>query len=344
MKLSSIKHGGDLSDAIAHYGGAAQDWLDLSSGINPHPWPVDTSLWVDALHRLPARTDEEALIDSGRQAYNVPRDAALITAPGTQALIQWLPHLAPIGSVGILAPTYGEHALSWQRAGRTVAEFGDIKEIPADIRHVIIVNPNNPDGRVIEAAPMRAIAEEMKRRGGWLIIDESFADIDPATDCAKLCAEFPVLVLRSFGKFFGLPGLRLGFLIAPAPIAALFQDALGPWCVSAPALIIGAAALRDGAWIAATRTALPIAAQKLDAVLVTAGFRIIGGLPLFRLVDHEDAPALHEKLARQRIWCRAFDDNPTWLRFGLPPDDAGLARLKAALGLGAPGPSCEEPA
>jgi cobalamin biosynthetic protein CobC len=326
-----MKHGGDLSEAIAHYGGALQDWLDLSTGINPQPWPVKAAMWMDALHRLPARDDEDALICAARKAYNVPKDAAVVPAPGTQALIQWLPHLAPPGNVAILGPTYSEHAQSWQRAGRTVFTITDIKALPRDVRHVIIVNPNNPDGRIFDSARFKQIADEMRSRGGWLIVDESFADIELAIGCAGLCPSFPIIVLRSFGKFFGLPGLRLGFLIAEPRIAMSFQAALGPWSVSAPALIIGAAALSDHTWADAQRSELNAMSQRLDALLQAAGFRLVGGLPLFRLVHHADARALHEKLARNRIWCRSFDEFPDRLRFGLPRDDQDLARLKEAL-------------
>ncbi len=326
-----MNHGGDLSEAIAHYGGGPQDWLDLSTGINPRPWPVPAGLFADVLHRLPAHADEDALIEAARQTYDAPKDAAIVAAPGTQALIQWLPHLAPPGNVAILGPTYSEHAQSWHRGNRTVAAITDMKALPREVRHVIVVNPNNPDGRVFESARFKQIADEMRSRGGWLIVDESFADVDPAIGCASLCVNLPIVVLRSFGKFFGLPGLRLGFLIAEPRIAASFQAALGPWAVSAPALTIAAAALKDRAWAAAARTNLNMMAQRLDAVLQMAGFRLIGGLPLFRLVQHDDARALHEKLARKHIWCRRFDETPDRLRFGLPRGDEELARLKEAL-------------
>jgi cobalamin biosynthetic protein CobC len=326
-----MKHGGDLSEAIALYGGTLHDWLDLSTGINPQPWPVDTGLFADALHRLPARADEAALIDAARDAYHVPEQAAIVPAPGTQALIQWLPHLAPQGPAGILGPTYGEHAQSWQSAGRVVTQFSDIETLPGGIQHLVIVNPNNPDGRILDLSHLARVAEEIRHRHGWLIVDESFADIDPAISCAGLCTDLPIIVLRSFGKFFGLPGLRLGCVIADPRIATLFQAALGPWCASTPALVIGAAALRDHAWTKATRIKLAAMAQGLDGVLKAAGLGVIGEVPLFRLVQHADAGALHDRLARQQIWCRRFEDMPDRLRFGLPRNDQDLTRLKEAL-------------
>jgi cobalamin biosynthetic protein CobC len=325
-----MNHGGDLSEAIAHYGGAPQDWLDLSTGINPHPWPVAADLCALALQHLPARNAESAVIQAAWQFYNVPAEAAIIPAPGTQALIQWLPQLAPPGDAAILGPTYNEHARAWQRAGRSVAEIGSLEALPQNLRHLVVVNPNNPDGRILDATSLKQIAEEIKLRGGWLIVDEAFADIDPTISCASLCADLPVIVLRSFGKFFGLPGLRLGFLIAAPDVANAFAAALGPWSVSGPALLIGTAALRDQVWAKATRDTLAVMAQRLDCVLAAAGFHLIGGVSLYRLVHHAEAKALHEKLARKHIWCRRFDDFNDRLRFGLPRDDQDLARLKDA--------------
>jgi cobalamin biosynthetic protein CobC len=326
-----MKHGGDLSEATALYGGGTEDWLDLSTGINPEPWPVASHLLTDALRRLPAQADEEALIEIARQIYQVPKAAGIIAAPGVQALIQWLPHLACEGDVAILGPTYSEHAQSWQRAGRTFIEISDLQDLPQTIRHVVAVNPNNPDGHIALPADLIACAEELKRRGGWLVMDESFADIDPSIGCANLCTDLPMIALRSFGKFFGLPGLRLGFLIADRQTVSLFKAALGPWSVSAPALIIGAAALADRAWADAARAKLALMAQRLDDVLIGAGLKIIGGTALFRLVHHAHANALHERLAQKQIWCRRFDGFDDRLRFGLPRNDQELFRFKDAL-------------
>jgi len=326
-----MKHGGDLSEAIAHYGGKLQDWLDLSTGINPEPWPADPQLWTDSLYRLPAQADEEALIVAAREAYQAPGETAIVAAPGTQALIQWLPHLAPAGDAAILGPTYSEHALSWQRAGRTAIEIHSTETLAHNVRHLTVVNPNNPDGRILDLANLKGLAEELSRRDGWLIVDESFADIDPAMSCAALCTNLPILMMRSSGKFFGLPGLRLGFLIAAPHIAAHFHAALGPWAVSSPALIIGTDALKDQNWADTARAKLTAMAHRLDGVLEAGGLSIIGGTSLFRLAHHADAKTLHETLARKHIWTRRFDECGTRLRFGLPRNDRDLARLKEAL-------------
>uniref|UniRef100_Q07PF2 threonine-phosphate decarboxylase n=1 Tax=Rhodopseudomonas palustris (strain BisA53) TaxID=316055 RepID=Q07PF2_RHOP5 len=325
-----MKHGGDLAEAIARHGGTRAEWLDLSTGINPRPWSMpklDEALW----HRLPSRADEAALLDAARKAYLVPDAVDVVAAPGTQALIQWLPYLAPAGAVAVVGPTYSEHAQAWQNAGREVRPIGDIGELPDEVRHLVIVNPNNPDGRVADQAALARAAKLLAARGGWLVIDEAFADVDPAIGAVDLCARLPVLILRSFGKFYGLAGLRLGFALAAPAIASRIATALGPWVCSAPSLAIGAAALRDHDWAERARDQLRSEAAALEAVLVGAGLQAAGGTSLYRLVRHPDARALHEALARQRIWCRSFDWADDLLRFGLPADEGALKRLAAAL-------------
>jgi len=325
-----MKHGGDLTEAIAHYGGAPEMWLDLSTGINPWPWPIP-QLPNDVWTRLPSRTDDAALIAAARYAYRVPDDVAIAIAPGTQSLIQWLPRLANPGTVAIAGPTYSEHAIAWQEAGHNAIAFEPTNALPHAVRHAVVVNPNNPDGRVIDRATLIRIARETRARGGWLVIDEAFADLDPDISAVALCRELPVILLRSFGKFFGLAGLRLGFAIASPKIAEAIGAALGPWPCSGPALAIGRAALLDAPWAGRTRTALKRQAEKLDAVLAGAGWSIAGGTTLFRLARHPEARLLHATLARNHIWCRSFDWADDLLRFGLPSDDAGLDRLAKAL-------------
>ncbi|HEY4204120.1 MAG TPA: threonine-phosphate decarboxylase CobD [Xanthobacteraceae bacterium] len=325
-----MKHGGDLTDAVAQHGGAPELWLDLSTGINPRPWPVPAlpdSLW----QRLPSRADESALLGAARDAYNVPGGVEIVAAPGTQALIQWLPRLASSGSVAIVSPTYNEHAAAWHLARRDIVAVTALDDIPAHVRHVVVVNPNNPDGHVIDRATLARVADTLQARCGWLVIDEAFADIDPNISAVTLCRDLPVVVLRSFGKFYGLAGLRLGFAIGAADIAQRIAAALGPWACSGPALAVGAAALRDIVWTERTREDLREQASRLDALLTVAGFEVVGGTALFRLVRHTHAPASHAALAKHYIWSRKFDWASNLLRFGLPADDAGLARLAIAL-------------
>lgn len=280
---------------------------------------------------MPSRSETDALLDAARKAYGVPDGADIAAAAGTQALIQLLPYLAAHGPVAIVGPTYGEHAQAWRNAGHPVVAIDDLAACPESAFHAVVVNPNNPDGRVTDRAALTRLAAQLKRRGGWLVVDEAFADVDPAISTVGLCLDWPVVILRSFGKFYGLAGLRLGFAIGEPDIVARISAALGPWPCSGPALLIGAAALGDQPWADRTRGRLEQQARKLDQVLAKAGFAVAGGTALFRLARHPDAPRLHAALARRQIWCRSFDWADDLLRFGLPADAAGLDRLAVAL-------------
>jgi cobalamin biosynthesis protein CobC len=326
-----MKHGGDLTEAMARYGGSPQLWLDLSTGVNPWPWPIPADLPSKSWQRLPSRADEAALVAAAREAYAVTAGAEVVAAAGTQSLIQWLPQLASEGPVAIVEPTYNEHALAWRMAGHEVIACADLDDLPETVRHAVVVNPNNPDGRVTSRAVLARAAALLRERGGWLVVDEAFADIEPETSVAGLCADLPVVVLRSFGKFYGLAGLRLGFSIASPEIARRISLALGPWPCSGPALDIGAAALRDREWADRARLAIQHQAGKVDAVLAEAGFTLVGGTGLFRLARRPDAGKMHASLATQHIWCRRFEWADDLLRFGLPPDDRNLGRLAVAL-------------
>lgn len=323
-----MEHGGDLTAAVAAYGGAPGDWLDLSTGINPHPWPIPAALREVGWTRLPSRADVAALVAAARRAYRVPDGLAVVPAPGTQAIVQWLPRLAPPARVTILGPTYSEHARSWRLAGREVIEVGTLPEAVAAYGHLVLTNPNNPDGRIV---PVHDLLANARRLDGWLVVDESFADVAPEASFVQHLRDEPAIILRSFGKFYGLAGVRLGFAIARPDLADEVVAALGPWAVSGPALAVGAAALVDEDWAAGMRSRLAAEADALDSVLVGAGLAIVGGTSLYRLSRTADAERVHRRLAEARIWTRRFSDRPDLLRFGLPPSPADLERLCVAL-------------
>lgn len=308
-------------------------WLDLSTGINPRPWPIPDTLPDTLWQRLPSHADQDALMTAARRAYSLPAGVEITAAPGTQALIQWLAHLAAPGAVAIVGPTYSEHADAWRSADHEVIALTTLDHLSDHARYVVIVNPNNPDGRLVDHATLAGVAELLRERGGWLVIDEAFADLDPVCSAVALCRDLPVVILRSFGKFYGLAGLRLGFAIGPSAMIERVAQALGPWPCSGPALMIGRAALLDQEWADRTRERLKSHAGRLDNVLGATGFTIVGGTALFRLVRHCDAVPIHAALARQHIWCRSFEWAEDLLRFGLPGDDAAFGRLAAALTL-----------
>ena len=328
--MNGVTHGGRLDAAIAVYGGRRSQWLDLSTGLNPTSWPVPElhqALW----HRLPDESDLGPALDAARQCYGAPATADIVAAPGTQALIQWLPRLLPRQPVAVLGPTYEEHRRSWQRAGHEVFVTDGIASAEASARVVVAVNPDNPSGRVRDPERLVALSKRLAARGGWLVVDEAFADADPAASVCDAAGRDGLVVLRSLGKFFGLAGARVGFALTNKAMAAGLRDALGEWAVGAPALHVAAEALSDRVWIKRTQRILRGRRAELEGVLETGGFHIEGATNLFVTARHGDAPAIERRLLRERILVRSFPDIPDRLRFGIPGGQRPLARLAAAL-------------
>ncbi|HCP82257.1 MAG TPA: threonine-phosphate decarboxylase [Octadecabacter sp.] len=299
-------HGGGLDAAVAEYGGVRGDWLDLSTGINPVPYPVG-ELSADAWTALPDQGAMDRLLAAARAFWNVPDGAQIVAANGASALIAQMPRLASEtdDSVYIPTPTYNEHAAAFRAADFHVMEHPD-----PDERVQVFVHPNNPTGtwKSAEAVSSRRMN----------IIDESFCDIAPAKSHITLTDQGGIIVLKSFGKFWGLAGARLGFAICGEAEARKLRNGLGPWAVSGPSLEIGARALADVAWAEETRVRLAADAVRLDNLV---GLPVVGGTDLFRLYEVEDAEAAQAHLAKGRVWSRIFPYSKTWLRLGLPHPD-----------------------
>ncbi len=320
-----LDHGGDLAAAMARFGGAAEDWIDLSTGINRAPWPVPPlpeRVWRD----LPGVEAETRCADAAREAWGVAPEAAILPVAGAQAAIRLAPRLRAPGRAAILSPTYNEHAAAFRAEGWRVSE-PKAADALAGADAAVVVNPNNPDGRRCAPEALLALAD----RVGLLVVDESFADVDPGLSLCAAAGRPGLLVLRSFGKFHGLAGARLGFAVGAAEEIGALRALAGPWAVSGPALALGAEALADRGWAEATRARLRDDAARLDALASGAGWRTVGGTALFRLYETEDAAAAQARLAAARIWSRRFPWSAGWLRLG-PPGGAGeWARLSAAL-------------
>ena len=333
-----VAHGGNLGDARAGYGTPEGGWLDLSTGINPHPYPLPAlprTLWT----ALPQADAEAALREAAATAYAAPSPDTVVAAPGTQALIQLLPRVLASDRAAVVGPTYGEYAPAWRAAGAGVHNVSDLATGLAALDGaarpaLVLCNPNNPDGRRWAPGRLAALADRLAAADGTLVVDEAFADVVPEISLAGAAARPGLVVLRSFGKFFGLAGLRLGFALCAPTLAPALARALGPWPVPGLALEVGRIALADDAWQTAMRTRLAADAERLRILLVAAGFDPVGGTPLYQLVRHADAAGWHGRLARHGVWVRAFPHRATWLRFGLPRDPAGWERLTAALAPG----------
>ena len=318
----AIPHGGRLAAAQAEHPLAPRPWLDVSTGINPEGWRRGRPS-AAMLKRLPDPADTAALERVAASAFGVPAERVVAVA-GAEAALRLAPDLLDVRRVAVASPTYGSHEDAWRRAGVAVeaASRADLFEADADM--LVVVNPNNPDGA---ATPGRALVEAA--RGRWLIIDESFVEVAPELSAATW-ATGQTIVLRSFGKFYGLPGVRLGFVICDVELADRIRRRLGDWPVGADAIWMGRAAYADVDWARRRATRLQREAARLDRLLRATGFEIVGGTSLFRLAKCEDATKRAGRLAAQGVLVRTFPHDPTLIRFGLPRR-RNWRRLEAAL-------------
>jgi len=323
-------HGGRLSEAHKAFPDAPLPWIDLSTGINPDPWPGVAQVAIDWRHLPDAAALED--LETRAAAHFGAADGNVLALPGTEMGLRSLAMLDLPAPFRHVAPGYSTHgqalpgsrAIGFDAVGAEAARGGTI----------LLANPANPDGRLIPARDLVEIAVALARSGGWLVVDEAFIDAHPGGSVLPLLSgDAPVIVLRSFGKFFGLAGVRLGFAVAPPAIIARWRATLGSWPVSAAAIAIGTAAYGDAEWIAATRIGLRARADAIDAVLRRHGLEPRGASPLFRLVEC-DAGLLFQRLARRGILTRPFAYAPRWLRLGVPGSAEALERLDRAIGDG----------
>lgn len=322
-------HGGRLHRAAARWGIPVADWLDLSTGINPHGYPVPAipeRVW----QRLPE--DDDGLAEVARHWLGLPTAADCLPVAGSQAALQTLPLLRRPGRVGVPAPGYQEHAAAWQRAGHRVVPLS-ADQVPAalpDLDALVWIHPNNPTGSVLNTDTLLRWHRALADRNGWLVVDEAFIEASPAPSLAPRLGAPGLVVLRSLGKFFGLAGLRAGLMAGPTALCRALDQRLGPWALSHPARYVMATALADHHWQAATRQRLRTDRQRLDALLRAHGLHPEGDSDLFAWCPTADADGLHQCLARQGVLTRLWP-RPDGLRLGLPGDETGWRRLDQAL-------------
>jgi cobalamin biosynthetic protein CobC len=325
-----LPHGGDLAAARRLFPDAPEPFIDLSTGINPNPYPL-SRLPADVFARLPDADKLASLTAIAARAYGGPSADHVVAAPGTQILLPLVAALVRPGRAAVLAPSYGEFPRAAALAGHSITMVHDLAAIGA-AQLVILANPNNPDGQLFSRNDLISLAGSLRAHDGLIVVDEAFMDAGPTGP--SLAAEVSVgnvVVLRSFGKFFGLAGVRLGFALAAPEIAARLAAMLGPWAVSGPALDLGAKALADSAWMKKTRSRLARSAEKLDGLLTDSGLDIVGGTNLFRLVRTDAASELFHHLGCAGILVRRFPEQSDWLRFGLPVNEKAWRRLQIAL-------------
>ncbi|KQZ13896.1 threonine-phosphate decarboxylase [Mesorhizobium sp. Root554] len=328
--MAAVDHGGSLGRARALFPHAPEPFVDLSTGINPHSYPL-FDLPATALSRLPEPAGLRTLLEAAAAAYGAPSADHVVAAPGTQILLPRIARLLKPGRALVLGPTYAEHARAAALAGHEVSEVGDLNALAqADL--AIVVNPNNPDGRIVTRADLLALAQKLRAKDGLLVVDEAFMDVGPrAESLAGDVTRGGIVVLRSFGKFFGLAGVRLGFALADMATAKRLAAELGPWAVSGPALEYGICALQDAGWRDEMRSRLAADAARIDALLGRFGVPVAGGTALFRYIEFSGVAGLFAALGRQGILLRHFAERPHVLRIGLPGCQDDWQRLESAL-------------
>lgn len=319
--MSQLYHGGALDKAIAQYGGEVQNWLDLSTGINPYHYPIK-GISLKSYTQLPQQADLAKLIDVARHAYNCEKGEVLV-GNGTQILIENLPKIFAKSTIAILAPTYEEHAKNWQKNGHKVVLTDDI-ETAKTADHLLIVNPNNPTGKLFTRAELMALHAYFAKKNGYLIVDEAFIDCQPEFSLAGKAGIENLIILRSFGKFYGLAGVRIGFLLSSKNIVARMQAGFGLWGIAGCSMQLATKALLDDVWQQKMCLTLQVEMQEMQEILLQNGFKTIGSTALFCLVKMPNtaisAYKYYEKLCESHILSRKFEADDTILRFGLVED------------------------
>lgn len=318
-----LEHGGKLAAAAREHGIPLERWIDLSTGINPMGYPVSPPP-PECWQRLP--DDEDGLRAIAAAYYGTPH---VLPCAGSQAAIQLLPQLRAPGRVGILAPTYAEHAHAWQQAGHDVVYIeNDAPDLTLDV--LILVNPNNPTGRLIDPKILLEWHQALSKHGGWLVVDEAFMDVTPEHSLSAHAGLPGLIILRSLGKFFGLAGIRSGFVLASDDVLEPLREKFGPWHVPHPTRHVAKLALTDTAWQAEQRVHLAMQSKQLAELLTRHGLPPTGGTALFQWVSTPQAAEIHARLSRLGILTRLFTQTSS-LRFGLPADERSWAKLDFVL-------------
>ncbi|NQY27371.1 MAG: threonine-phosphate decarboxylase [Piscirickettsiaceae bacterium] len=322
-----LEHGGRLNQVARQYGIAVADFMDLSTGINPNGWPVPQDLPSDLWSRLPQ--DDDGLIAVARDYYQCD---SLLAVAGSQAAIQMLPLLRSHSKVGVLSPAYAEHEHAWTKAGHEIVtvDADCISDQLSQFDVLILINPNNPTGQCFSPQQLLDWHQQLARTGGWLIVDEAFIDTDATQSLSQHCPRYGLIVLRSVGKFFGLAGLRTGFVFAENRILTALSEQLGPWPIASVSRYVTQLALADKAWQTDAKVQLKQQSQRLATLLTCSGLTPSGSSSLFQWIKSRDAESLHQQLAQQGIFTRLFLQ-PQSLRFGLPKSEQDWQRLNIVL-------------
>lgn len=335
----ALIHGGQLEQIAKQYKIPPTDWLDLSTGIAPTSYPIP-HIPLSAWQNLPQ--ENAGLFNSAKQYYQC---SELVITNGSQAIIKSLPELYrqknPNGQdVYLPERGYKEHAHAWKIAGYHLHFYQELLPEISELKPnsvLVIINPNNPTGKFFDRNVISKYHATLKQLNGLLVIDEAFMDVMPNEQsyCSQV-NDSHSLVLRSFGKFFGLAGIRIGFLVADNAWCQTFKALLGPWQVNGPAQIIAQHALSNKLWKEKQKDTLHLlrkVQEKLFLQVLPNDLLVdIKGCDLFIALhfNHPDiAKNLYHLLCKQGVYCRLADEQDT-LRFGITTEET-LGRLEISL-------------
>ena len=340
MSFSPPLHGGDLTAASQQFGIAIDEWLDLSTGINPKAYPVGR-IPEEIFHALPypKRFNLEAV---ARNYYGCKN---LLCVPGSQSAIELLPELRNRCRVAVPAVGYREHAWQWQKQGHELVSYADSEELDRVVDQVdvvVVINPNNPTAEQYPREQLLRWHQQLQSKAGWLIVDEAFADLYPAISLADVSHLAGLIVLKSVGKFFGLAGIRLGFVLANQAITAQLYDQLGLWVVNGPGRYLASTALGDQQWQLAAKASIVNSQKRMHRLISNYWPNseiTTAGLFLSLRFNDEVAQQYYQALASQgmlvRYWPPVDGSNCALLRVGLigENDEANWQRFEKALAL-----------
>ncbi|QIZ76306.1 threonine-phosphate decarboxylase CobD [Ferrimonas lipolytica] len=338
--MSLIHHGGRLAPMIARYNIPREQWLDVSTGVSPWTYP-HTAIAAAHWNRLPE--EEDGLEQAARDYYQCQ---SLLAVAGSQAAIQTLPEVwrkqlelsgdwrAEQMRVGLPQVGYKEHQKAWQRAGWIINHYPPSLDnrFVAGVDALVVINPNNPTGQLYDAKTLLQWQQQLAKKGGLMVVDEAFADVDLSQSISHLCPQPGLVVLRSVGKFFGLAGIRAGFVLAPSQLLSACAYELGPWTIAGPARQICMRALQDTPWQLTQRQRLAAATVRLQALLqpLLCHGASLAGTDLFQTLYSNKAVQWHEQLCADGVFTRLTDEQDG-IRFGLVDDEQQWQRLAAAI-------------
>ena len=347
--VQALKHGGDIARLECEFGCSLQNCLDLSTGLSPWSYPVPPVpdyVW----QRLPY--DMTGLMASASAYYSCPPEYITPVA-GVQDAICRVPYylsnaklsgtrLSGIASsetiVALPVLGYQEYRRAWSKAGYPLVFYQNLSELQQLVlrnssMHVVIINPNNPSASLLLAEDLLALQQQLLGKG-YLIVDEAFMDVSENQSLSSFAHLDNLIVLRSFGKFFGLAGVRLGFTLGGGDLIEQLRADVNPWGVSYPAIWLGAQALKDNAWCQQQRQRITIQANQLLPLIRDKISPDTTSAGLFLTVIGKQAllGAIYQRAVKEGILLRydTLDHHRAWLRIGLPGKQ--MAILKQFLG------------